>query len=107
VVLRGSGYAVALADEGGKALAWLRGGLRPHLVLLDMITPGRDGWDFLIARRSDPALAAIPVVIHTSLGVASPEWAAGLGASGFLRKPAEAEQLLDEVRRRLRPSPAD
>jgi two-component system response regulator MprA len=97
------GFAVALAADGGEGLALLRGGLRPDLILLDMITPGLDGWSFLVERRGDPALAGIPVVIHTSLGVASPEWAAGLGATGLLRKPVETDQLLGEVRRCLSP----
>jgi len=101
-----SGCAVTAVAEGGQALALIRTGFLPDLVLLDMQTPGLDGWDFLVRRRGDPTLAAVPVVIHTSLGVASPQWAAGLGAAGLLRKPAEMEQLVDEVRRYLSPSPA-
>ena len=42
------------------------------LVLLTMLLPGRDGWDFLSERRRDPALAAVPVIITTKLGVATP-----------------------------------
>jgi CheY-like chemotaxis protein len=99
VVLRRFGCQVALASEGGEALALLHGGLRPHLILLDMLTPGLDGWGFLDQRRRDPALARIPVVINTALGVASPEWAAALGAAGLVRKPNQTDVLLEEVRR--------
>jgi len=102
VVLRRFGCRVALAGDGGEALALLRGGLRPHLILLDMLTPGLDGWGFLDQRRRDPALAGIPVVINTALGVASPEWAAALGAAGLLRKPLQTDLLLEEVRRTCR-----
>jgi two-component system response regulator MprA len=98
VVLRRAGYAVALAANGQEALSALRGGLRPDLILLDMLLPVADGWRFL-ERRRQPALAAVPVVILTGLGVASPEWATALGAAGLLRKPAETEALLREVRR--------
>jgi len=43
--------------------------------------------------------AAIPVVIMTALGIASPEWAASLGTVGLLRKPFEIDALLEMVRR--------
>jgi CheY-like chemotaxis protein len=99
VVLRRFGCAVALAGDSGEALGLLRGGLRPHLILLDMFTPGLDGWGFLDQRRRDPSLASIPVVINTALGVASAEWASALGAAGLLRKPVQTEILIDEVRR--------
>jgi two-component system response regulator MprA len=99
VVLRRAGYAVALAANGQEALSALRGGVRPDLILLDMLVPVVDGWRFLEQRRREPALAAIPVVILTGLGVASSEWAAALGAIGFLHKPVEPEKLLREVRR--------
>jgi CheY-like chemotaxis protein len=102
VVLGRFGCRVSLAADGSEALALLRGGLRPHLILLDMLTPGLDGWGFLDQRRRDPELAGIPVVITTALGVASEEWAAALGAVGLLRKPVQTELLLDEVRRRCR-----
>ena len=99
VVLRRAGYAVALAGNGQEALSALRGGVRPDLILLDMLVPVVDGWRFLEQRRREPALAAIPVVLLTGLGVASPEWAISLGAAGLLRKPVATEELLREVRR--------
>jgi two-component system, chemotaxis family, chemotaxis protein CheY len=102
VVLGRFGCRVTLAADSSEALALLRGGLRPHLILLDMLTPGLDGWSFLEQRRRDPALAGIPVLITTALGVASEEWAAALGASGLLRKPVQTELLLHEVRRHCR-----
>jgi CheY-like chemotaxis protein len=101
LVLGNAGFVVVTASNGGEALAMLGGGLRPSLILLDMLTPGLDGWGFFAARRLDPALATVPVVIHTALGVASPEWAVSLGATGLLRKPVEAEELLAEIRRCL------
>src|SRR5262249_41248351 len=102
VVLGRFGCKVSLAADGSEALALLRGGLRPHLILLDMLTPGLDGWGFLDQRRRDPALVVIPVVITTALGVASEEWAAALGAVGLLRKPVQTELLIEECRRRCR-----
>jgi CheY-like chemotaxis protein len=63
------------------------------------MTPVFDGWRFLERRRQEAALAAIPVIITTALGVASPEWAASLGAADCLRKPIETEALVQAVRR--------
>jgi hypothetical protein len=57
------------------------------------------GWDLLRRRHQDRALAAIPVLIMTALGVACKEWALDLGAVGLLKKPFDASQLLEEVGR--------
>jgi CheY-like chemotaxis protein len=99
LVLRREGYTVALAANAGEALACLSAGLEPDLVLLDMLTPFADGWRFLGERKQDVSLAAIPVVIMTGIAIASAEWAASLGAAGYLHKPIDNEALLREVRR--------
>jgi CheY-like chemotaxis protein len=98
-VLRREGYAVDVVADGRAALERLRGGPAPGLILLDMMTPRLDGWRFLEQRGTDPALAAVPVVILTALGVASAEWAASLGAAHCLRKPWDTDSLLRTVRR--------
>jgi two-component system response regulator MprA len=98
-VLRREGCAVALAADGEEALAYLRAKPPPDLVLLDMMMPRVDGWEFLVERRRNPALAAVPVVITTALSIANAEWATSLGAAGLLRKPVETEALIREVRR--------
>ncbi len=103
-LLEREGYAVTVAASPGEALALLQGPPAPDLVLLDMLHPRSqdgDGWHFLHRRQQLPDLQAIPVVIVTALGNASPEWAASLGAGGLLRKPVDGDQVLAEVRRRL------
>jgi CheY-like chemotaxis protein len=99
VVLRREGATVALAADGKEALACLRSKPPPDLVLMDMMMPGVDGWAALAETKRDPVLATVPVLIVTGLGVANAEWAASLGAAGFLRKPVETDALLREVRR--------
>jgi CheY-like chemotaxis protein len=104
-VLRRAGYTALTAASGQEALACLRGSPRPDLVLLDMLLPGIDGWDLLQGQKGasgpqrNPALAGIPVLIITGMGIGSPEWAAALGAAGYLHKPLEIASLLDTVRR--------
>jgi CheY-like chemotaxis protein len=98
--LRQHGFTVVTAPEGNQALNWLSSGLVPDLILLDMLLPSgeRDGWWFLKERQRIPALAAVPVIIMTSLSVACAAWAASLGAAGLLRKPFEADSALAEIR---------
>jgi CheY-like chemotaxis protein len=99
VILRKEGYQVLLAQNGREALDRLHDGPEPDLVLLDMMLPIEDGWRLMERRRQNPALASIPVLIATALGVGSAQWAASLGACGYLRKPVEIETLLAEVKR--------
>jgi two-component system response regulator MprA len=79
------------------------GDARSDLILLAMLfprVPDGDGWIFLRERQRRPDIAAVPVLLTTAVGKGS-EWAASLGAQGYLRKPIDVEPLLDEVRRLL------
>ena len=98
-ILESEGYSVILAANGREALNLLRGGARPTLILMDMMMPTGDGWEFLEMRRQDRALLSIPVLVTTAIGIASYDWARALGACGILRKPIPANSLLEEVRR--------
>jgi CheY-like chemotaxis protein len=100
-VLRKEGYLTAAVADGGKALGRMRTEPPPDLILLDMMfpPPAHDGWYFMEQRKQIPALAAIPIVIVTGLAFATAEWAAGLGAVGFVRKPVDLGCLFAEVRR--------
>jgi CheY-like chemotaxis protein len=100
-VLRTAGYTVATAGDGAVALRYLREHIPPALVLLDMMMPVHDGWTFLHWQLRDPALATVPVLVMTALGVGSGEWAVGLGARGYLLKPFDSPALLHEVKRCL------
>src|SRR5437867_3435961 len=78
------GYSVVKSLSGKEARDYLSTEPAPDLILLDMMMPRHDGWQFLNQRKGSPSQAAIPVVIITALGIASPEWAASLGAGGLL-----------------------
>jgi CheY-like chemotaxis protein len=98
-ILEANGFRVAVVTDARKALERLRGGLFVDVILLDMILPEYDGWQFFGARRQDPIFAAAPVIVMTGLGIASPEWAVALGAVDFLRKPFNVHDLLEMLRR--------
>jgi CheY-like chemotaxis protein len=96
MVLEASGYQVLEAGDGAEALVVARAH-RPRLILLDLMMPGMDGFQFRESQLRDPAIAAIPVVI-VSGGGAVPEKAAELGAAGYLIKPTDLQRLLAVLR---------
>jgi CheY-like chemotaxis protein len=97
-ILRQAGYTAVAAESVDVALAYSENtGVVPKLILSDMMMPGKDGWQFLQLRKQKPALASVPVVIATGLGVAGQEWARALGAAAVLKKPFDAADLLREV----------
>jgi chemotaxis family two-component system sensor histidine kinase/response regulator PixL len=99
LLLSGAGYATATANNGQEALAYLRSHPAPGLVLLDLLMPVADGWQFLGERAKDPALTAIPVAVLSAGGKSLRAAAMALGADDFLEKPASAQDLLAAVGR--------
>jgi len=87
------GYATAVAFNGREALAYLRSSPRPpQLILLDLMMPEMNGWEFRRVQEDDPALACIPVAIITGLpDVKDKAWA--IGAVDVLFKPSRVEEL--------------
>ena len=97
-VLEYEGYEVAAAGNGREALDYLRSHEKPGLILLDLMMPVMDGWQFRNEQQQDEALNSIPVVILSADGNAYQK-AAVIRAAGYLRKPVELETLLDTVNR--------
>lgn len=96
-VLADEGHEVHSASGGAAALALLRnGGPRPHLILLDLMMPGMNGWEFRAAQARDPLLADIPVVLLSGAGDVQAE-ARRLGAQGFVTKPFLPAQLFAAI----------
>lgn len=97
-VLMRDGWRVTTHGDGHDALARVRAA-RPDLVILDVMLPGQSGFDILTALRSDPATAALPVLMLTAKGQARDrEAAARAGASRFMTKPFSNAEMLAEVR---------
>lgn len=65
---------------------------RPRAILLDIVMPGRDGWDVLLELKGGEATRDVPVLICSVLD--EPDVATSLGAAGYLRKPVDQPQLL-------------
>ncbi len=92
-VIAAEGIPVVVAANGQSALDLLAGGLRPSLVVLDLMMPVVSGWEVLAAIRADRALADVPVVVLSASGARAPA-----GATCFLRKPVELDTLLEVIR---------
>jgi two-component system response regulator MprA len=90
--LHDKGYPVDCAFDGEHALQTLRGGLRPGVILLDLMMPRMDGTEFRRAQRDDPALADLPVVL-LSADARMDEKARTLKVQGAVRKPIDLVQL--------------
>jgi CheY-like chemotaxis protein len=88
-----SGYRVRTARNGKIALGQARLN-RPNLIVLDLMMPVMNGWEFLEAQQEDPDLAGIPVVVVTAALDAQVE-----GAAMILRKPFDLNMLLSTVAR--------
>jgi CheY-like chemotaxis protein len=97
-ILELRGYQVARAANGREALDRLRHGPLPCLILLDLMMPVLNGWEFRAQQASDQALASVPVVIISGDG-STDQKAASIGVSEYLRKPLELSAILDVVRR--------
>lgn len=98
-ILCDEGYRALGAENGRHALRMLREeGLRPQLILLDMMMPELDGWGFRAEQQRDAELARIPVVVFTAHELPG-QTAAQMQAAGFLKKPIRLAQLLDAVKR--------
>ena len=88
-----NGYAVITASDGLEALGKLADIERLCLVLLDLVMPGMNGWDFFERLRQQSQLASVPVVVHSSVATRVPE-----GVARVLQKPVVFERLLSVVR---------
>lgn len=97
-VLRSEGYDVTPVRHGREALDVLRRGLRPCIIILDLMMPVMDGWELWRALGEDPALSSVPLVVISG-GSAVDERAAGLSAAHTLKKPVDLDDLLDALAR--------
>ena len=89
------GYRAHTVANGREALEYLRREHRPELILLDLMMPVMDGWEFRREQRKDPAIADVPVVVLSAL---DPSRGADIGAIEFLKKPLDFDRLLALVR---------
>ncbi len=89
------GFQAAAVANGREALEYLDGSHKPQVILLDLMMPVMDGWEFRRKQQANPALASVPVIILSALDQAR---AGNLDATAFLKKPLDFDHLLALVR---------
>ncbi|MGH7173857.1 MAG: response regulator transcription factor [Gemmataceae bacterium] len=98
LLLTSEGFGVATAGDGVAALQQLRRGEHPGLILLDLMMPLMDGWQFRQEQLRDPRLADIPVIV-CSASARVDQRVDGLQALAYLDKPVDPTELMALVRR--------
>lgn len=96
-VLQAVGYRVQSAVDGRDALAWLAANESPRLIILDLMMPVMNGWQFRSAQLANPAIAAIPVML-VSAGQSLEHDAKELRAAAAVAKPVDLGVMLDKIR---------
>lgn len=96
-LLKKGGYSVRSAYNGQEALNFLRATSElPHAILLDLMMPVMDGFQFRDEQVKDPLLAQIPVVVMTAGGDIEAK-AAKIKAASFLKKPFTSVEAILNV----------
>ena len=91
--LRHRGYKVTTASDGHRALE-LAKRERPDLMLLDVMMPGKSGWEVARALKQDPVTKEIKIVMVTAIGEKTNEMTSSIhGADAHIDKPFEFERL--------------
>jgi CheY-like chemotaxis protein len=100
--LEARGYPITVAHDGDEALA-LFDRVRPALVLLDVMMPGRDGWEVCRVMKQHPTLGRqVRIIMVTALD----EWddkrqAIQTGADDYVEKPFDLSRLASTVERNV------
>jgi len=105
-MLEEEGFAVEGVRDGREALARLRAGtVHPAVILLDLLMPGMDGWDFRNEQMRDPQLATVPVVVVSASGFSRESIRTQFRPAAYVEKPIERTALLDVIREVVRSGP--
>jgi len=94
VTLELEGHEVATAVNGRDALHKLHTGEKPCLILLDLMMPVMNGWEFRRALEREPEFRDVPVVV---VSAATGDMMKRTDAAAYLPKPLDMDQLLDVV----------
>jgi DNA-binding response OmpR family regulator len=96
-ILENEGYDVHVAKNGADALARMRALDRsPCVILLDLMMPLMDGFEFRALQLADERIAGVPVVVFSADG-ATDRKAASLNVAASLKKPVRLEDVLQAI----------
>lgn len=92
-----AGYEATGAANGQEALEALARPPLPEVILLDLLMPVMNGWQFCQARLNNPAAASIPVIVMSAAVSKDPASPYFIQVDDFLPKPLELGELLDKL----------
>ena len=102
-ILTKAGYAVEKANNAAEGLAKFKGGMKVDLLITDLNMPGMNGIDFIKEVRTLPNYKFMPILFLTTESQQAKRLEAkAAGASGWLVKPATADELLGTIKLVLR-----
>lgn len=88
------GFQAAAVANGRDALDYLHTTDKPNVILLDLMMPVMDGWEFRRRQQADPDLAPVPVIVLSALDQAR---TTTVDAAAFLKKPLDFDRLIQLV----------
>jgi CheY-like chemotaxis protein len=98
-LLQSEGYSVVTAFNGQEGLDLLvKSPVLPRVILLDLMMPVKDGFQFRDEQLRNPKIAGVPVVVMSADGHVQ-EKKARIGALDYIRKPVDVETYLKVVAR--------
>lgn len=102
-LMKREGHQVVLARDGLEALSLIRSE-HPALVLLDVMMPGKSGFEVCQAVRADESLGGIKILMLSARGRDTDiAQGLGVGADGYMTKPFSTRELAARVRAMLGP----
>jgi CheY-like chemotaxis protein len=102
--LDNAGYSTSSAGNGKEALDELQRGLRPSVLLIDLMLPIMSGWELIERLQRDDTLSQIPVVVMSAYPKLAGESRLRDLNLPFVEKPIRLERLLGIIRNVARPS---
>jgi CheY-like chemotaxis protein len=89
-ILTRAGHEAVIAENGTQGLARIE--RHPDLIVVDLMMPNMNGYEFMKQLRASSGEVAIPVIAAS--GLSTGEWALHAGADRFVRKPFRNDELI-------------
>jgi CheY-like chemotaxis protein len=100
MTLEREGYRVVTAEDGERGFEMAMAE-RPDLIVTDVSMPAADGIQLVRRVRSEPEVAATPILVTTGFGTGNASFTLAQGADAYEPKPLDPEALRESVRRLL------
>lgn len=96
-ILIKNGFSVSTAENGEDAIVKIKAD-KPHLILMDVVMPGQNGFQVTRAISRDPETQDVPIIICTSKNQETDRiWGLRQGARDYVVKPVDPQELLSKI----------